>query len=1026
MASPRLRCACAALALAMLVGVAQAQRLPVRRFDTGEGLASARVNSIVSDGRGFLWFATIDGLNRFDGVRFETFGVADGLPSSSCAAVRVTHDGAVWVATERGLARLDPDATGTRPRFTAVHVGSRPADDSVLTLFEDSQRRVWLGTEGGLWRMGPGGAIGAVALGAGRQLPVYAITEDRAGSLWLGTGSGLIRRTEDGAVERYRVRTPAMSDDRTPGVHVDRGGRLWVGSVEEHVLALMPPAPGTRLVAEGVALWDAAGPAHAADGSLRLPAAPGELIAYGDDTGFPAHGVWWGIGEDSRGNLWFGAHRLVRFDGERFTALGASQGFPDDLAPVAEDRAGNLWFGSQAAGAVRLAPRGLVSFDTRDGLDTSSVFAVMEDGEGTIHATTYAGMHVLNRLAGDRFVAVRPKMPDRIPLAGAWGINQIELVDRDGRWWYATSLGAAHYPRVLRFEDLATTVPDFFGVPEGLPGRDVLRMFEDSRGDVWIGTMSPNGIARWDRASNRVVAVRDPALPTSPVWAFAEDGSGGVWLGYDDGRLVRLPRGSTDGLRVFGTADGLPGPAIWALLVDHLGRLWVATSGGVVRLDEPASDRPRVTRYTTATGLTTDLTLALVEDARGRISVGTMHGVDRIDPVTGAVGHLSTADGLPSDLVQDGLRDRRGSLWFATVSGLARLDPEDDRAIAPPIAYLMSIRAGGTVRPLAMGGARSAAAISLAASDGQLDLEFTSPSFESGLAVEYQYKLAGADRDWGPFGRSREVHYAHLAPGHYRFLVRARYPGGEVSAPASVVVDVRPPLWRRPWFIALVAALLALLGWRLYRWRVQHLIAVERVRTRIATDLHDDLGASLSRISILAEVAARGAGGRPVGEVVDDIGKSARELVDVASDIVWSTDPARDDLAQVLVRLRGFAGDVLESRGITWALHAPADPDRIRLDPDQRRHLYLMCKEAINNVARHAGAQRVEIQVRRRGGELEVVVEDDGRGLDPAATPNGNGLRNMRARAAAARGSLVIESPPGGGTRVTLRLPIDR
>jgi signal transduction histidine kinase len=207
---------------------------------------------------------------------------------------------------------------------------------------------------------------------------------------------------------------------------------------------------------------------------------------------------------------------------------------------------------------------------------------------------------------------------------------------------------------------------------------------------------------------------------------------------------------------------------------------------------------------------------------------------------------------------------------------------------------------------------------------------------------------------------------------------------------------------------------------------VQHLVAVERVRTRIATDLHDDLGAGLSRIAILSEVAARGGGARGVDEVVGDIGKSARELVDVASDIVWSTDPARDDLGQLVVRLRRYAADVLEGQGIAWTLRAPPEPGALKLDPYQRRHLYLIMKEAIHNAARHAGATRVDVEVRRGGGALEAVIVDDGRGLDASTPAAGHGLRNMRARAALVGGTLTIDAPAGGGTLVALRVPLAR
>lgn len=1021
--SPRACALVIALVIVAAAGAARAERLPIRIYTTADGLADGRVFRAIVDARGFLWFATKDGLSRFDGHRFETFGVADGLPDPYCLDVIETRDGVVWVATLHGLGRLDPATRAIRPRFAAIHLGRDERDDVALDLFEDRGGQLWLGTEGGLWRVDPRGAAEPVALRGGRPPEVYAMVDDHHGTLWIGTSDGLMRRLRDGTVDHARFSPIGVTDERTMSLALDRGGRLWVGAVTQGVVALVPPAPGTPLLAAGDSLLDAGGrgaPGHD-DRGVRLPSRPGEIVRYTPADGFPTTSLRRAIYEDSHGTLWFSGEHQVRFDGHRFEPLGVAQGFPEpSLAPLVEDPAGNLWFGGVSAGAIRLAPGGLVGFDTADGLIAKQVTGLCGDASGALYVTTYHGGHVPHRFDGDRFVPVVPALP--AGTVGAWGTNQIGFPDRDGRWWIATQVGLAHYPPIARLEELAIVAPQFFRIEHGLPGRDIYRLFEASSGDVWISTLSPRGLARWDRATDRIVAMTDPALPAALVNGFAEDRRGGLWIGYDDGQLAQLSGGR---VRVLGAADGLPG-AIQAVMFDRLDRLWIATSDGVVRLDDPGGAHPRVTRYGRSTGLSSDQTATLVEDDRGRIYVGTGRGIDRIDPSRGSVGHLTTADGLPNDDIVSSYRDRAGRLWFGTQGGLARLVPDDPvEPPPPPPAYLTAVRAGGTSRPVAMGGDRAMPTITLAHDEGQLDLAFTSPSFAVGTPVQFEYRLDGADRGWSLASRSREVHYAHLAPGRYRFSVRAVFEGGRASEPATIAIVVRSPLWQRPWMIALVAAALGLFGWWLYRRRVAQLVAVERVRTRIATDLHDDLGSSLSRIAILSEVAARRArSDGDVGEVVGDIGKNARDLVDVAADIVWSTDPKRDDLGSLLVRLRSFAGDVLEGRGIAWSLAAPPEPGRIKLGPDERRHLYLVVKEAIHNAARHSDAKHVTVSVALRGGWLEAIVQDDGRGVDAARAGGGNGLTNMRARAAAARGTLSIEDAPGGGTRVALRVPL--
>lgn len=316
-----------------------------------------------------------------------------------------------------------------------------------------------------------------------------------------------------------------------------------------------------------------------------------------------------------------------------------------------------------------------------------------------------------------------------------------------------------------------------------------------------------------------------------------------------------------------------------------------------------------------------------------------------------------------------------------------------------------------------------------------MEIEFLALSFApGGGSLAYQYRLEGFDRDWTRPSVSRSVHYANLPAGHLRFLVRAVNPDTQVAsaAPAEVVLVVHPPVWRRLW--VLLVAVLAVGGivYAAYRYRVSHAVAVglavEQMRTHLATDLHDDLGSSLSRISILSEVARRRVEADAEGaRLVSEIGEAAREMIEALGENIWAIDPRRDNLRSLVTRIRRFAGDLLEARGMSWNLQAPPDPEQVKLSPMERRHLYLIFKEALNNAARHSEATSVTMSIALAGRRLSAVIRDNGKGFTPPKATESvgrHGLPSMVGRAMQLGGELKIDSRVEEGTEIRLDVPL--
>jgi two-component sensor histidine kinase len=332
------------------------------------------------------------------------------------------------------------------------------------------------------------------------------------------------------------------------------------------------------------------------------------------------------------------------------------------------------------------------------------------------------------------------------------------------------------------------------------------------------------------------------------------------------------------------------------------------------------------------------------------------------------------------------------------------------------------------VYPLSRLGESEVPPLELNPNQNQLNIDFVGLNFGSGEALRYEYRLEGADENWSLPSEQRSVNYANLAPGRYRFLVRAvNLEGGLSVTPATFAFRVLPPVWQRWWFLALFALALGVLVYSLYRYRVARILEVANIRTRIATDLHDDIGASLSLIAMLSEVAQRQwqQGSAKISESLSSIAEASRESVGAMSDIVWAVNPRKDRLSELIKRMRRFASDVLSARNIQLQFEADCGSD-VELEADARREILSIFKEGVNNIARHAACYVATVDILFAKQWITLTLNDDGQGFDVANPTEGNGLDNMRQRARKLGGELEVSSQPGHGVRLTLRIPLTR
>ncbi len=585
----------------------------------------------------------------------------------------------------------------------------------------------------------------------------------------------------------------------------------------------------------------------------------------------------------------------------------------------------------------------------------------------------------------------------------------------------------------------------------------------DRRGRVWLGRK--DGLSCLEAGRLRSFGPED-GFERRDVRALAEDAQGAVWIGTGDGTVYRFRGGA---LEAFRSAEARAQHAVWSLLPDADGTVWVGTfRGGLLRLKDG-----RFSRITTGQGLLSDVVCQLLDDGQGRLWMGTHNGIFHVSKTSlhavadGTARSVSClgygrSDGLPtlecSGSYQPSCwRSRDGRLWFATAKGVVAVRPREigENRLPPPVV-IEEVLADG--EPLAFhadaagpasettGAERAFArpdALQIAPGRQHVEFRYTGLSLTAPEKVRFRYRLEGLEDEWVDAGGRRSAQYGYLRPGLYRFRVTACNSDGVWNeAGASLTLRVLPRVFESWWFLSLAAVLAtgAVAGAARYvttrrlrreLHRLERQRAVERDRARIAKDIHDDLGAGLTQITLLSELA-RSDSPQEAEVHLAQISDTARELTRAMDEIVWAVNPQNDTLDSLTTYVSRFAQEYLNVAGVQCRLDVPAQLPALPLTSEVRHNLFLAVKEALNNVIKHARAREVWLRLNATETSFTLVIQDDGRGFEaerraPADASagrlcSGQGLDNLAKRLSAIGGRCLVQSEPGHGTRVELRV----
>lgn len=957
-------------------GLPRAQNYLVRTWETDQGLADNDVSGAAQGPGGYLWVSTAKGLTRFDGIRFTPAPInpawaVDPGPVFN-GGVFTAKDGAVWTnVRDFGVARLSAG------RFEIVVPAADPAS------MRDGLR---------------------------------SFAEDSGGAIWFTCiSSPVVFRWKDGVLRRFDE-SDGLVASGAPVVRAAANGRVWFanersfGWFDGDRVRPVGPAPS----------WQFHQIAPARDGGMWVTRYDVLEKHYEDGARVPVADIAPIEGpravnqmlEDAAGDLWLATTGvgLVCWRDGRFTRVPTSH---NDVAFVTEDREGNLWAGTRGGGLERIRRSRFALHQAGDDARNDHVVSLGTD----------TARHLW--LAPSRYPPVRSVGPEnrafaRLPGWGDGPVNGITTVlcpDPGDGMWIGTTTG------LLRWRDgrfAAEPLQDF-----------VSGMLVDRHGDLWIAPRQGALVRR--SAATGALASLPAGTGLRAARALAQAPDGALWVGTDAGRLFRSPDG------VAFSAVPLPpsvfGRSIRFIVPDSDGALWVGVGrAGLLRwrkdsarLLPPSAGLPLEDIRSFAFGHADEVWIGTGD--RGLLGLSRADLLAAFDEPAGPVPFLAPdrAEGVPALVFVHGhqnavTRAPDGDLWFATTRGLLEIGPPLPPRPASTAKVLIE-RASLGARPLAV---HDSAPIAVPPQAGALEIRYTLPLLSTPERVRFRYRLRASEEEWIHAETQRTAVFTRLPPGAYRFEVQAADGDGPwLAGSASLAFIVRAAWWETAWFraSAALAAAVALAGGvrHLVRRRLQSRMraleqrhAVEQERARLARDLHDQVGANLTQIALLADLATS-------PDCVVQLADAARQAVEGLDAVVWAADPRNDTLDSLLHYLVRYTEDFLKPTAIRHRVDLPLDVPARSLPPDFRHHVLLAVKEAINNAVKHSGASELRLGAILDPQRLELTVTDNGRGFAPAAAA-GNGLRHLRERAAALGGEARIESD-AGGTRLLLTIP---
>jgi ligand-binding sensor domain-containing protein/two-component sensor histidine kinase len=992
--------------------------------EDGLGLASNLVTSLYQDEKGFIWLGTANGLQRFDGSKFIDIstlkGESNNLLHGRLSQIIPADSGKLLLVsfTLRKIGLFDP-ATFIY-KSVPVKATREVSPKSEYRTWRDSKGNIYLTIENyGILRYDK--KENAFLDDKPFPLPenwvvslVGAYEDARKQQYWFACDSGLCIYDSRSKQMWWKKNNPQnlpifnveRIKERLAEVYIDQQRRIWTFGWPRW-------ADGRQVKL----CLDSTGQNYLLNDTLGLNYGPKEYSNYKYFL------------ETKQGDMWiYGFNALLNYDKNR----------------------GRFRYIKSSRGSENIT------------IDYESVFQLLEDRDGNLWLATNQGVYYTATASANSAVLNLNFTENNGPTA----INDIFEMPNRELWFASWHLGVTTTDSLLHKSK--NHVYDN-GPPKDWPQAlkeaciQTLSLTRRKTGDVWIGCNM--GVVMVHNPEKRTTKyLHPPELANNAVQYIVEDEQGQMWLGTQGGRLVKWTNNQFTLLQDIGTI-------IYKIFPDKEGWLWMATRERGLLVIDPKNGQ--ILQHYTANGKKNGLysnsgtDIEQLHNGQIIFAAGALHFIDK---KTGAVRVLKYEDGLPSNTVARLRLDEKGFLWIITVNGLSRYNPNNNR-ITPygrkdgVVLAEQTISAdyrtqkgdlifcgsnslikfnpavlSATERPqqvtitdfkifnqyLPVDSLMRNSEIKLNYDENSLSIYFASLSYRQRDKLTYYYKMEPLDKVWIKADRSYFANYFLMPPGKYTFKIYCEnIEGWRSSKITELSIYIKPQFWRTWWFVSTLLFVLALIIYEVHELRVNRLLAVETLRSRVARDLHDDMGSTLSTINILSSMAKSKIEEDAVktNEYLIKISEYSERMMDAMDDIVWSIKPSNDSMQKVTARMREFATNVLEAKEIDFEFVIDDGVNDVKLNMEARRDFFLIFKEAINNAAKYSDANKVIIHLKMQNKKLLLIVKDDGVGFD-FADADGNGLGNMQKRADNMNGSVNIQSEKRKGTTVKLVIPV--